>query len=270
MAVRDKAAADKAAAKAAADKAAAAKAHQDADDAQLAAALAASLDVSGPSPPSAAARVEQVAALVSAGCSVDKLGELDDDCVQKSHAELKRRGENAAVRKVNTQHAELVKKRKKAAITAKPQYAQTEAGILKAFRKFDTDHNGKIDRSEFIMIMTRGKGGLTVDQAEMLFDEMDQDHSGFVDEAEFAATWAGVEGQYKPGFVKAPSPGSMGAKAGRIALMLARWQNRATQANEIVRGTMKRLTTGLAPRRGAPTKSSKPPPAPGPGRLKRT
>ena len=100
------------------------------------------------------------------------------------------------------------------------------------------------------MIMTRGKGGLTVDQAEMLFDEMDQDHSGFVDEAEFAATWAGVEGQYKPGFVKAPSPGSMGAKAGRIALMLARWQTRATQANEIVRGTMKPISTLL---RGMPS-----------------
>ena len=41
----------RAAAKAAADKAAAAKAHQDAEDAQLAAAIAASLDVSGPSPP---------------------------------------------------------------------------------------------------------------------------------------------------------------------------------------------------------------------------
>jgi predicted NAD-dependent protein-ADP-ribosyltransferase YbiA (DUF1768 family) len=48
----DKAAADKAAAaKAAADKAAAAKAQQEAEDAQLAAALAASLAVSGPVPP---------------------------------------------------------------------------------------------------------------------------------------------------------------------------------------------------------------------------
>ena len=59
-AAADKAAADKAAAaksaadKAAADKAAAAKAHQDAEDAQLAAAIAASLAISGPvTPPSA-------------------------------------------------------------------------------------------------------------------------------------------------------------------------------------------------------------------------
>ena len=59
-AAADKAAADKAAAaKAAADKAAAVKAQQEADDAQLAAALAASLAVSGPSPPSAAARVKR-------------------------------------------------------------------------------------------------------------------------------------------------------------------------------------------------------------------
>ena len=54
-----KVAADKAAAKAAADKAAAVKAQQEADDAQLAAALAASLDIPGPSPPSAAARVKR-------------------------------------------------------------------------------------------------------------------------------------------------------------------------------------------------------------------
>ena len=59
-AAADKAAAAKAsAAKAAADKAAAAKAQQEAEDAQLAAALAASLDVSDPSPPSAAARVKR-------------------------------------------------------------------------------------------------------------------------------------------------------------------------------------------------------------------
>ena len=57
-AAADKAAADKAAAakaaadKAAADKAAAAKAHQDAEDAQLAAAIAASLAISGPVTPS--------------------------------------------------------------------------------------------------------------------------------------------------------------------------------------------------------------------------
>ena len=60
----EKAAADKAAAdKAATDKAAAAKAQQEADDAQLAAALAASLAVSGPvpppPPPSLAARVKR-------------------------------------------------------------------------------------------------------------------------------------------------------------------------------------------------------------------
>ena len=59
-AAADKAAAAKASAdKAAADKAAAVKAQQEADDAQLAAALAASLAVSGPSPPSAAARVKR-------------------------------------------------------------------------------------------------------------------------------------------------------------------------------------------------------------------
>ena len=59
-AAADKAAAAKAtAAKAAADKAAAVKAQQEADDAQLAAALAASLDISDPSPPSAAARVKR-------------------------------------------------------------------------------------------------------------------------------------------------------------------------------------------------------------------
>ena len=52
-ALADKAFADKAAAdKAAADKAAAAKAHQDAEDAQLAAAIAASLAISGPVTPS--------------------------------------------------------------------------------------------------------------------------------------------------------------------------------------------------------------------------
>ena len=52
-AAADKAVADKAAAdKAAADKAAAAKAHQDAEDAQLAAAIAASLAISGPVTPS--------------------------------------------------------------------------------------------------------------------------------------------------------------------------------------------------------------------------
>ena len=45
--------------KAAADKAAAVKAQQEADDAQLAAALAASLAIPGPSPPSAAARVKR-------------------------------------------------------------------------------------------------------------------------------------------------------------------------------------------------------------------
>ena len=51
IAAAAKAAADKAAAKAAADKAAAAKACQEADDAQLAAALAASLAISGPVTP---------------------------------------------------------------------------------------------------------------------------------------------------------------------------------------------------------------------------
>ena len=52
-AAADKAAADKAAAdKVAADKVAAAKAHQDAEDAQLAAAIAASLAISGPVTPS--------------------------------------------------------------------------------------------------------------------------------------------------------------------------------------------------------------------------
>ena len=59
-AAADKAATAKASAdKAAADKAAAVKAQQEADDAQLAAALAASLDIPGPSPPSAAARVKR-------------------------------------------------------------------------------------------------------------------------------------------------------------------------------------------------------------------
>ena len=59
-AAADKAATAKASAdKAAADKAAAVKAQQEADDAQLAAALAASLAIPGPSPPSAAARVKR-------------------------------------------------------------------------------------------------------------------------------------------------------------------------------------------------------------------
>ena len=71
-------------------------------------------------------RDEQVAALVKAGCSAEKLAELDDGCVEIAHAELKRRGENAAARKVNAQHADLVKKRSRAPAKAYPSYRQRD------------------------------------------------------------------------------------------------------------------------------------------------
>lgn len=189
-------------------------------------------------------RDEQTSALQKIGADPAVLAELDEDSLGKVLAEQRRRGDKAAVRKA-TALAEELRRRSLAnsATKAKAAPATTQRGIDKAFRAFDLDRSGTIERSEFISIMTHGTTGLTTVQAEMLFDELDEDRSGTVDVEEFRVAWGDIEGQYAPGVFRGKGGDDI-RRIGRIALVVQRFKASASRNVAKARGSMKRLTAG--------------------------
>ena len=168
--------------------------------------------------------IEQLAGL---GASEQMIRELDHESLKMCVREKDRRGDGAARRKVEMLHEKLTIQRTKAARKSAP--AKTEAGLMQAFRVFDKDGSGTIERDEFLAVMTMPLGPhpqtaalVTREQAEMLFDEIDTDRSGVVEESEFAHAWAELEGQYMVG--RAVNPALKKSKSRGLHLHLPRFR----------------------------------------------
>jgi len=192
-----------------------------------------------------APRAKQIEALVSAGADAEILRDLDDESVKKAVAEWNRRGEQSMFRKVKLMHQQAMKKNAVEASMARKAPANTKGGISKAFRAFDADGSGTIERSEFVNVMTRGDTKLTAEQAGMLFDEMDEDRSGFVDAEEFAMAWGDIEGQYAPGIHKGHDSIKT-RRVGRLVLAMSRIRTAASTTAQNARSSMKNLTTAAS------------------------
>ena len=174
-------------------------------------------------------REEIIVQLMGLGASEQMIRELDHESLKACIREKDRRGDGAARRKVEAMHEKLTIQRTKAARKTAP--AKTEAGLMQAFRVFDKDGSGTIEREEFLAIMTTPLSNganspsaalVTREQAEMLFDEIDTDRSGVVEESEFAHAWAELEGQYMVG--RAVNPALKKSKSRGLHLHLPRFR----------------------------------------------
>ena len=67
-----------------------------------------------------------------------------------------------------------------------------EDEVIKAFRKFDTDGDGKITNSEFKFILTKMGDKLPEEDAERVFKLADLNHDGVLDFVEFVDFWKAI------------------------------------------------------------------------------
>lgn len=86
-----------------------------------------------------------------------------------------------------------------------------EAELLAKFKEFDTDANGKVNKTEFTTAFTTtygisqeravklfhkldrdGSGDVTIAEIQMFFKDMDADGDGAVSRSEFEAAWTAL------------------------------------------------------------------------------
>ena len=68
---------------------------------------------------------------------------------------------------------------------AEERTGPSAAAVRSAFESADTNHDRKLDRKEFRVLMSKQFGAAAGKTADALFDDMDRDKSGFIDFKEF-------------------------------------------------------------------------------------